>query len=200
MAQGGPVSDWPEDPADRHRVATELFARRVRGVEDWSADAPPDGWDARAVVHHLLEWLPGLLSSSLGVDLTPESPDDDGLAAAWDRRGAEVQRLLDDPAEAGRPYTSEMFGEMTLADVVDRFYTNDVVMHTWDLARATGQDDRLPRTFCEQSLAGMEPMADVLSASGQFGQRVPVPEGADVQDRLIGLIGRDPAWSPRSRS
>jgi hypothetical protein len=40
----------------------------------------------------------------------------------------------------------------------------------------------------------MEPMGDMLSASGQFGERVAVPEDADLQDRFIGLIGRDPAW------
>jgi len=186
---------WPDNPADRHRAAAALFAERVRGVADWSADAPPEGWDARAVVVHLLEWLPGLLGNSLGVELAPVATDDDaGLADAWDQRCAEIQGLLDDETEAARSYTSEMFGEMTLADVVDRFYTSDVVMHTWDLARASGQDDTLPPTFCEQSFAGMEPMAEMLASSGQFGPRVPVPDDAPVQDRLIALIGRDPAW------
>jgi uncharacterized protein (TIGR03086 family) len=187
------VSDWPEDPAERHRVAAAAFGGRVRGVRDWSVPAPPEGWDARDVVLHLLEWLPGLLSSSLGVEL-PDVDTDGDLAAAWEQRTTDVDRLLG--TDGDRPYESELFGQMTLADVVDRFYTNDVVMHTWDLARATGQDDRLPRTFCEQSFAGMEPMADVLSSSGQFGPRVPVPDDADVQDRLIGLIGRDPSWRP----
>ena len=42
----------------------------------------------------------------------------------------------------------------------------------------------------------MEPMAEMLYASGQYGPRVPVPEGSDVQTRLLGLIGRDPAWRP----
>jgi hypothetical protein len=72
-------------------------------------------------------------------------------------------------------------------------------MHTWDLARATGQDDRLDPDFCAQAFAGMEPLADVLASSGQYGPRVPVPDDADVQDRLIGLIGRDPRWRPPGR-
>ena len=42
----------------------------------------------------------------------------------------------------------------------------------------------------------MEPMADVLAASGQYGERVPVPDDADAQTRLLGLIGRDPFWTP----
>jgi uncharacterized protein (TIGR03086 family) len=195
------VSDWPVDPAERHRAAAELFAERIRGVRDWSAPAPPEGWVARDVVLHLLEWLPGFLSSQVGVALpevavadADDAAADTTWAAAWDRRCTDLAQVL--ATEGARPYESEVFGRMTLAEVVDRFYTSDVVMHTWDLARATGQDDRLPRDFCEQSLAGMEPIADLLSSSGQFGPRVPVPEDADVQDRLIGLIGRDPAWRP----
>ena len=187
---------WPDDPAERHRVAAGLFGERVRGVADWTVPAPPEGWDAGDVVRHLLEWLPGLLSSRLGVDLPAVDAESD-LVGAWEQRSADVDRLFE--SDGATPYESEIFGQMTLAEVVDRFYTNDVVMHTWDLARATGQDDRLPRAFCEQSLAGMEPLADVLASSGQYAPRVPVPDDADVQDRLIGLIGRDPAWQPPTR-
>jgi hypothetical protein len=46
-------------------------------------------------------------------------------------------------------------------------------------------------------LAGMEPMDEVLRQSGQYGPRVPVPDDADVQAKLIAFIGRDPAWSDR---
>jgi len=71
----------------------------------------------------------------------------------------------------------------------------DVFMHTWDLARATGQDDRLDPDFCAQLLGQMEQMEQVLRSSGQFGARVEVPGGADTQTRLLGFIGRDPFWS-----
>ena len=184
--------DWPDDLAQRHRVAAGAFGERVRGVRDWSAPAPPEGWDAADVVRHLLEWLPGLLSSRLGVELPAVATDD--LVQAWQDRSAEVDRLL---AERGdQPYESEMFGQMTLAEVVDRFYTNDVVMHTWDLARATGQDDTLDPDACAAMLAGMRPIEDVMRGSGQYGPRVEVPVDADVQTRLLGFIGRDPYWRP----
>ena len=71
-------------------------------------------------------------------------------------------------------------------------------MHTWDLARATGQDDRLDQDFCAQLLAGMSQMEELLRSSGQYGPAVPVPEDASVQDRMIGFIGRDPSWTARS--
>jgi len=44
-------------------------------------------------------------------------------------------------------------------------------------------------------LAGMEPLDAMLRESGQYGPRVPVPEDADPQTRLIAFIGRDPEWS-----
>ena len=81
---------------------------------------------------------------------------------------------------------------MPLPDAVDRFYTSDVFMHTWDLARATGQDERLDEETCAELLAGMAPIDELLRSSGQYGPRVPVPGDADVQTRLLGFIGRDP--------
>ena len=69
-------------------------------------------------------------------------------------------------------------------------------MHTWDLARATGQDDTLDPEVCAAMLAGMEPIEDVMRGSGQYGARVDVPDDADVQTRMLGFIGRDPEWKP----
>ena len=79
---------------------------------------------------------------------------------------------------------------------IDQFYTSDVFMHTWDLARATGQDDRLDRDFCALLLAGMEPMEEIIRSSGQYGPKVNVAVGADPQTKLLGFIGRDPFWTP----
>jgi uncharacterized protein (TIGR03086 family) len=83
---------------------------------------------------------------------------------------------------------------MPLGLAIDRFYTSDVFMHTWDLARATGQDDTLDPDLCAELLSGMQPMEDLIRGSGQFGPAVPVADDADPQTRLIGFIGRDPAW------
>jgi uncharacterized protein (TIGR03086 family) len=84
-------------------------------------------------------------------------------------------------------------GEVPVDQAIDRFYTTDVFMHTWDLARATGQDERLDPDVCAVLLAGMEPFEDMIRASGQYGPRVPTPDDADAQTRLLGFIGRDPS-------
>jgi uncharacterized protein (TIGR03086 family) len=83
-------------------------------------------------------------------------------------------------------------GEIPLDKAVDMFYTADVFMHTWDLARATGQDETLDPAKCAQMLEGMLPMDAVLRSSGQYGPAVHVADDADVQTRLIAFTGRTP--------
>ena len=182
-------------PAERHRQIAGLFTERVRGTSSWDAPAPVAGWVARDVVRHLTEWLPGFLAAGADVEL-PRGPSvDKDPVLAWQVHCDGVQALLDDPATEHRELTNPHLGQVPLASAIDRFYTSDVFMHTWDLARATGQDDRLDPEFCAQLLAGMEQMEEVIRGSGQYGPRVEVPAGSDAQTRLLGFIGRDPFWA-----
>ena len=186
----------PDGPAERHREVAGAFTDRVLGAQRWDAPAPVSGWVARDVVRHLTEWLPALLTAGAGVDLARGPAVDHDPVGAWRVQSDAVQALLDDPATASRVLSNPHIGELPLDRAIDQFYTADVFMHTWDLARATGQDDRLDPDFCADLLAGMEQMEEVMRSSGQYGARVPVPDDADVQTRLLGFIGRDPLWTP----
>jgi uncharacterized protein (TIGR03086 family) len=184
-------------PAERHRQVAELFTDRVRGTRSWDAPSPVAGWAARDVVRHLTEWCPGFLASGAGIEL-PRGPSvDENPVAAWQVHRDGVQAVLDDPETAHRELTDPHIGSLPLETAIDQFYTADVFMHTWDLSRATGQDDRLDPAFCAELLGGMEQMEQLLRSSGQFGARVEVPGGADTQTKLLGFIGRDPFWSGR---
>ena len=178
--------------ADEHRQVAGAFTERVRGASDWDAPAPVDGWTARDVVRHLTEWLPAFLHGGAGVELARGPSVDEDPVGAWLTHNGAVQDLLDDPGTPSRVLSNPHIGELPLDQAVDRFYTADVFMHTWDLARATGQDETLDPERCAALLAGMEPMEDVLRGSGQYGPRVEVPAESDVQTRLIAFIGRDP--------
>jgi uncharacterized protein (TIGR03086 family) len=178
--------------ADEHRRVAGVFSERVRGTTDWDAPAPVDGWTARDVVGHLVEWFPGFLESGAGVRLDRGPSVHEDPVAAWQTHSGAVQALLDDPATPSLLLRNPHIGDVPLDEAVDRFYTSDVFMHTWDLARATGQDETLDPEKCRVLLAGMEPMDDVLRASGQYGPRVDVPADADVQTRLLAFIGRNP--------
>ncbi len=183
-------------PAEEHRLIAGDFTRRVVGARDWDAPAPVDGWVARDVVRHLVEWLPALLEGGAGVTLAEGPSVDVDPVGAWQVHCDAVQELLDDPETPSKVLSNPHIGEVPLDEAVSRFYTADVFMHTWDLARATGQDETLDPERCAVMLAGMEPMDEMLRASGQYGPRFDVSADADLQTRLIAFIGRDPSWRP----
>ena len=125
---------------------------------------------------------------------------DEDPVTAWQVHFHALQSLLDDPATADRVLTNPHIGTLALDRAIDQFYTADVFMHTWDLARATGQDERLDPDFCAELLSGMESMEEVIRSSGQYGPRVEVPGDAGPQTRLLGFIGRDPRWAAGPRA
>ena len=181
--------------AERHRAYAATFTGLVAGTTDWDAPSPVAGWRARDVVDHLVSWLPGFLSAD-GVELPSGPSADTDPVAAWRHHAGAVQALLDDPATATRTFRERHVGDLPLDQVVDQFYTTDVFLHSWDLARASGQPVALDEAECATLLAGMEPLDDLLRSSGQYGPKVPVPGDAPAVDRLVGFIGRDPAWRP----
>ena len=182
------------DAAEDHRQVAGAFTRTVEGVGAgaWDAPAPVEGWVARDVVRHLVEWLPAFLEGSTGIVLPPGPSVDDDPAGAWRAHSQGVQALLDDPATAGRGHDFPHIGRMPLGQAIAMIYTPDVFMHRWDLARATGQDETLDPDRCAEMLEGMLPMDDVLRQSGQYGPRVEVPDDADAQTKLLAFIGRTP--------
>ena len=80
----------------------------------------------------------------------------------------------------------------TVEHAIDGFCTGDVLVHTWDLARATGLDETLDPDEVHRMLTEMEPLDAALRKSGHFGPRVEVPADADEQTRLIAFLGRQP--------
>lgn len=181
-------------PAERYRQVAAAFTDRVRNVPEdrWSSPAPPEDWTARDVVNHLTEWFPAFLESGTGIKL-PQGPgvEEDPLAN-WTTMSDGVQALLDDPGVGEKVLDHPVAGKHQLDQAVHNFFTADVFMHTWDLARATGQDETLDPEFAQELLTGMESLDEVLRASGQYGPKVEVPDDADVQTKLIAFIGRQP--------
>jgi uncharacterized protein (TIGR03086 family) len=186
----------PDSPAARHEAVASGFSRLVEQTPDWAAPAPVDGWTALDVVDHLVTWFPGFLSAG-GVELPAGPATADDPVSAWHHHASRVQALLDERGDEA--FTHPYVGPGRLAVTIDRFYTADVFMHSWDLARAAGLSPQLDEDFAAQMLEGMRPVEAMLRDSGQYGPAVPVPDDAPAADRLMGFIGRDPAWSPPVR-
>lgn len=179
------------DMATRFRNVAGRFTATVDAVPDdrWEAPAPCDGWVARDVVRHLVEWVPGYFASFGGLDLPTGPSVDDDPAGAWAALRDHLQALLDDPVEAERIIESPM-GPATVADSIGQFVLGDVLVHTWDLARATGLDETLDAEEVHGLYEGMLPMDAALRASGHYGPRVVVTDDADEQTKLLAFTGR----------
>ncbi|WP_329124925.1 TIGR03086 family metal-binding protein [Streptomyces sp. NBC_01465] len=125
---------------------------------------------------------PGSTLPTLGDDWRTVLPRQlDELVAAWHSPAA-----WEGETQAG--------GITFPAPVVAQVAVDELVVHGWDLARATGQ----PYEADTASLKIAEAMLDVgPELRGEiFGPVVEVPEGSALQDRVIGLSGRDPEWKP----
>jgi uncharacterized protein (TIGR03086 family) len=184
--------------AERYRRAAGGFSARVDAVpaDAWERPAPCEGWVARDVVRHLVEWVPAFFAVAGGPDLAASTSVDDDPVAAWHEVDAELQAALDAPAVASSTISHPRAGTHRLDDAVRIFVLTDVVVHTWDLARAAGLDERLDPELVHDLLADMPApggeVDEMMRNSGQYGAPVDVAAGADEQTRLISFTGRTP--------
>lgn len=184
----------PPSPAEHHAREAARFTELVESASagDWARPSPVAEWTALDVVKHLIEWSRSFLGGA-GIELPALATDADPVAA-WQQHVTDIQAILDAPA--GRVLSNPHTGDLPVDEAIDRFYTADVWLHSWDLAKALGREPDLGEERCADALAAMEPMERILRESGQFGPAVPVVPDASPQDKLVAFIGRDPAWRP----
>lgn len=183
--------------SERYRRVSDQFTQRVRAVppEAWAAPAPPEGWDARDVVRHLVDWLPGFFGR-WPIEVRPAPSVDDDPLAAWLAVDDALRAGLDDRDIAGEVREAGPLGPMSYEAALDMICTPDLLTHTWDLARAAGLDEVLDGEEVARQVAGLEAMPPEVEQgmrdSGHYGPRVPVPDDADPQTRLLAFLGRRP--------
>jgi uncharacterized protein (TIGR03086 family) len=191
---------------ERYRRRADTFEATVAAVADgdWSRPSPCAEWDARDVVRHVVD-MHGVMLRPYDRTPAPAPTVDDDPLAAFRAARAEVEAILADPGLATRQ-TESPAGTMPGVDMVDGVASADLVLHRWDLARATGQDDTIDPAELERMWPGLQEIPDVMRVPGAFGPgvvvfgpEVEVPADAPLQDRALGLVGRDPAWTPPGR-
>ncbi|MGY1987885.1 TIGR03086 family metal-binding protein [Blastococcus sp. SYSU DS0669] len=180
-------------------TTTEL-ARVVAGVRDdqLGDPTPCPGMPVAGLLDHLL----GLaLAFCLAAEKAPfdGGPSADAARLASDWRTLLPARLEGLAAAWRRPEARQ--GETEVAGVrmpgaaMALVALDEVLVHGWDLAVATGQPYRPDPAAVEACLEFVGPRDDpVAEPDGLFGPVVPVPGDAPVLDRLLGRTGRDPSW------
>lgn len=188
-----------DEISDRYRRRADIFEALVANVaaDRWSSPSPCDDWDARGVVGHIID-MHGVMLNPLGRELSPAPTLDADPLGAFRAARADVEAVLADPVTAQHECDTPM-GRMTVAEHVDGVVSEDMVIHGWDLARATGQDDTIDPAEVERLWPSVQDMPEEMRTPGAFGPgivvfgpEVAVPADAPLQDRLMGKFGRDP--------
>jgi uncharacterized protein (TIGR03086 family) len=90
------------------------------------------------------------------------------------------------------------WGEQYAGAILIDMYLAELAAHAWDLARATGQLDRLDPELARSALDGARSMLkpeyrDMVEPGSPYGAEVEAPVGADDWDRFAAFMGRDPS-------
>lgn len=185
------------------RPATDLLTRVVGGIADDQLGAPTPC--SETTVGALLAHVGGLCQAFVGaaaktpLDAAP-SADAGQLPSDWrellPRRLAALGEAWQD--EAAWTGMTAAGGVDLPGEVAGFVAIDEVVVHGWDLAVATGQDYPCPAEPVEAALGFVRPAAEEnpQGTPGLFGPPVPVPRDAPLLDQLLGLTGRDPSWRP----
>ena len=179
-----------ENVSARYRRLAAAMTTRIAAVEPaaWSNPSPCSEWTARDLVGHLVD-VHGRFQGLVGREpVAHPSVDEDPLGAFVAVRD-QMQADLEDPVRVDQEYEGR-FGRSTFGTAVDGFICFDLVVHGWDLARATGQDDTIAPQDVERLAPMVEAMAETMRANGVIGPPVDPAPGAGDQDRLLNALGR----------
>jgi uncharacterized protein (TIGR03086 family) len=165
----------------------------VRGVpgERWESPSPCVGWTARDVMGHVvggLRWAAALIRSEPGpLPALPGSIEGEDPVAAWESARRNLERACTPSALARR--VQWPFGEQTV-NVGLGIFSLEILIHTWDIARAAGLAVSLDPELVHEHLNRVRPRGDRLRGPGMYGPEQPAPAGAGEQDQLLAFLGR----------
>ena len=174
---------------ERYTSLADQFGARVEATPDdaWSNPAPCEEWTATDVVAHVVGGQAGIVRSLTGAEPSTDVTADP--KGAWRETYAAMRAALEAPGALEQTAPGP-FGEMPIGEIVGRFLATDVLVHTWDLARAVGGDERIDAGAVTQAHKALEPMDAMIRQPGVFGAKVDPADGADDQERFLNFLGR----------
>lgn len=181
---------FPE-PLVLYRAATDRAVAVVEAVrpEQLGSPTPCTEWTVQHLIDHLVDGTVYLLSALDGREAEPRVQ---ATVAEYRRGIADVLVALAVPEAMKRTCTSPLGFEWPMPQAVAGTFM-DVLIHTWDLARATGQDEKLDPALVNACSAMFLPdMPERGRAAGIIGPAVEVGNDASSQDRLLAAMGRRP--------
>ena len=174
------------DLLDLYSQASEWTVSKVRGAtEKLDADTPCDEWDVRTLLNHILDTSRYFTDSAVGKEASPPSGEPPDLL------GADPVKQFED----ARAKTLEVFGQDGVIEKTGAslgIASSDMLLHGWDVARATGQDATMPEGLPDAVFGMIHGRFTDEQRKGIFKPEVPVGPDPSAQDKLLAYTGRDP--------
>ncbi|MGD9793230.1 MAG: TIGR03086 family metal-binding protein [Acidimicrobiia bacterium] len=173
--------------------AVDLFDSRVVAatIGNLAMPSPCEGWTASDVIAHVVSNLRALRASVDGADFFSVfgQPVDGDVLDAWHAERLSIASTLE--ALIDRSIETLLVGgnEAPPFVIVDGLM-RDLVIHTWDLARAVGGDERLPADLVVAATEAMKMVTDEARGPGLYGYEIAADPDADAQTRLLAMSGR----------
>jgi uncharacterized protein (TIGR03086 family) len=173
-----------------YRQVSSGFGASVKAVGpgQWDLQSPCEKWKARDIVSHVVDGHRGLIAGVRGGESTPLGADEDPKKA-WEDASRAIDEIAGDPEAAGKEVNGPT-GKMPAGEIINRFVTMDVLVHTWDLARTVGADERLDEDSVQRAYDTLKPMDEMIRMPGVFAAKIEPPAGADMQTEFLCFLGR----------
>jgi uncharacterized protein (TIGR03086 family) len=115
--------------------------------------------------------------------------DDEDPKMAWDEASRTIDEITGDPEALAQEIDGPV-GKMPAGEIIGRFVTMDVLVHTWDLARTVGADERLDEDSVRRAYEDLKPMDAMIRQPKVFGPKLQPPPEADLQTEFLYFLGR----------
>ncbi|HVW43032.1 MAG TPA: TIGR03086 family metal-binding protein [Amycolatopsis sp.] len=171
----------------------------VRTIRPGQLDAPTPcaKYDVRGLVNHLLFWGPSLEGAARKETVPPPGPPETDLGLTTSDLLAQIDRTAKAWSEpAAWEGVTHMGGPAELpAALVGGMIVTELVVHGWDLAKATGRNLTPGDDLLDYLLDEVGKTAEQGRAGGVYGPPVAVPATAPKFDRVLAMTGRNPGWT-----
>lgn len=185
--------------ADHHDRALTFTRNVIHAIdsEQWDWPTTCEEWSVRELVNHVVSgnfWAAEIMDGKT-IEEVGDRLDGDLLGteplAAYEESAKLADHAFQESGAMEKP-AAVSYGPVP-GEVYCGHRFVDVLIHGWDLAKATGQSTDLDPGLVAACLAVLEPQLDMLGPSGMFGdETIPVPDDADPQTKLLAFTGRRP--------
>lgn len=178
-----------------HKKAGQQTEKFIANISDdqWNKESNI-GWTVKQLVNHLVYehlWVDDLVSGKTIAEVGDKYEGDvlgKNPLTAFKKAFKKANNAFAKPG-ALEKIVHLSFGDIKAQVYAEQIFT-DTLIHGWDIAKSSNQSDILAGELVEAGYKLVLPEEQNLRASGMFGEKLDVPEDADLQTKLLALLGR----------